>query len=1701
MADDLYQHPAVIGNETTDLQESAMSRIGDAFSRGAPAAAISGTLAIANTFLDYGRFFGVTQAKDYSIEEAIRSYDESAGDYYMQNKSAVDIAGFVGTSVFGGGLGVKALQLARSGNTVGAMGRAMNFASSRRDAAMAQALRETAENGGAIRGLLSSAARRNQLGWEVADQALLGLAAETAVLATMNDSPVFDGDTMKDFAWNMTLGVGLGGAAGGLLSSFGAKGILKDAQAKIQQEMRQVDTIFAHDDMGLTKGTELLGFAESIAKLPQGIDAIPFTYRSANGPQTIDLPVGESFRAARAKAVNKAEERLTIEFTALAGGNAEVGQAYFDFIKRRSQAAREAGAGEDEVIQSITGFLQNVSKISHIDEARLYKDSRKFYTTLHPTANSTDPVELWSGGAFTSKPGQSSSTRAYSINEGVESSDLVIKNLDELPELTIKDAFRKNADIDLLRMPDGSMRVNPRSPRITTTKENPFHVRKFMDLETGTIMPETVVTFGDTITKAGVQHGDDYIVAGRRSYKQAATTEFDLTLPAVEATARWAWVSNLSASDFQRLARDGIEITDLPMLQRFSELQGSMNPDVVASIKLRIGGQTSTLDEMGTSLQNVLEETRHGVLQDALAKWDVENLGAVPDTRAIAAHLNTSVEWVEDAITRNFTIPGPGKTARGEVFSSANALKPKTVEVAWDFTPASGKLLPEAAYNMNMGPQNLVIKELTKVYQMEIRSRVNKTAAAAALGEDYNLLPDLDLLSKQTSISGAGAELVAASNAGYGEKAKLAVQYMGAQVARITQKLRDAVVETLSADVNAIRMNQAAVDELGIVTTALRKNPNKFVFDDMNPGLLISKDVVELAKRKNIDTMTAINELTGMSPHPVHYQVRNVEVERFLRNSSQINFVRQDKFATLRRATGLPADAGDRPIIYAPPIDTVRYPFHAFVRTKEQIGVATDVTMITAKSEEQLRLLASKVDRDKFDVHFKGNTDDYFKAKGTYDYAETLSEARVNSELARTGVLADFFPETRFENVMEDWLRFHARQEEKLVREAVQVGNRQFFSETRLLSDTYRLEAESVTRGIGSKFKKSVVDPFGDYAKTALNISKQQEVPLLDSLNEFVDKVGMKAGDAVERAFGSARMTGDYQEVNKIAKSYGLGQPFRDEATYIAANERYPTNLIRTGIQKANAVLATVTLRLDFANSLLNIISTPIMLGTEMQSIKGLIGKSPELAGKFAELTSVAVPGQPFRAPSTTKLIIDGVSDFFGAEKDALLARYRDIGAIKGIGQKYHEMLDDLSFNDTLSAKKWMQNIDAGVEKAATLTGNNFSEEFTRFVSARTMHKLTQPLVDAGRMTAREQDMYISTFVNRVQGNYVTSQRPLIFQGTTGGAISLFQTYAFNVLQQLHRHMQAGDKKTLAVFGGLQSTVFGFNGLPFFDAVNTHLIGSAISNNPEHKDLYSVMPKFNKELGDWMLYGTASAFPAFSGTSPALYTRGDINPRHLTVVPISPVDVPVVQAATRAVTAVWNMGKNAANGADLSQAMLQGLEHQGLNRPLAGLAQALNGQSTTSKGTLISAASEMETTSFLGALKSRAIDYGGISRVMGARPMDEAVVLNQMYRNKTYDALDRERIERLGTIVKSKLYANQAPTSEEMEDFMFRYTRSGGKIESFSQFMQRAYRDANQSVVNQTMQKVNSSSGRKLMDLMGGEMLPDYRNQLDGFSD
>lgn len=1684
-------HPVVLAADSTDLQANTLTRIAEAATKGIPAAAVSGAMSIYNTFLDYG---GQDQV---DTETAVRRFaGNEIGDYYSEHKAGADFVGFVGTALAPMSLGTKGLQLLRSGTALGSYGEALGYTASRKNYWLQQALKETAAEGGVVKGILQSAARRKQLGWEMADQALIGTAQELAIAATMNDNPIFDGDSFGDFVWNVVLGTSLAGTIGGGLGSLAAKGILKSAAKDIQAELRLVDTIYDPAQLGMkSKGSEISAYLSDMLSKPDGLRELGFkyTYDGKRYAQTLDI--GPAIDVARAKAQKQAQDEIAIRFNELAAGDASIGQAYSGFVRSGIDAARAAGKSPDEIVELLHGYLNNVERIEAVDIERMALDARKFYVNLKPSGD-TALEKLTS--TFTKERSKQTSQQAYILAEDVTAADLTVVRMDQLGVAKVKDAFKLAPEADAVQLLDGSFRFNPASKKVLAYRETPHTVRMFMDLETGTLSPQTVPVFGDLIKNGKFVDAIDYIAAGGFKQRVSGTFVSKIDAPPVEGSARFAWASRRTVSELYKLTRGTVNANDIPVLQRLLELEKT-NFDTIKKFKFLEGGKEVPYEDL-VSLRAYVEEARLNALATGLN--ELGKAGKSVESRIIAANLGTTREWVEETISNGFNplTHNPALRESG-ILPTEAALTPRNVAIQWNFG-AIPKMVPEDAYRMNMGPSHLATMELSAQYQMMVRKRVQDNAVTTVLGDDADLIIDMDTfasgkdqLSRTANQQGAGATTFGAANADYGNKAALASQTLGKNVALVTQRRRDAAIEALSPHVNAIRDNPTAAAELSILTTALRKSPMRYVIDPEGGQRLLSTDIIIAARKMNGSIDDALDALEGSAAMPHAFEVNSEAVFDFIKTHTAINATRRDKLGTLYNARGMTiAKHGDLPVVYVPPVNTVRYPYHAFVRTKAKVGLATETGMITARSEQQLRELASSLSDD-FDVFFKADTDNYFKAKGEYDYNLTLNEGAINSELARRGKLADILPETRAENVLEDYLQFHAKGEEKFVRTAAEVRNSQFFAELGFLSKVYRKESESVTRGIGSRFKSRVADPFGDYIKTALNISKQQEFPLLDSLNEFVDKVGMQAGEAFEKGFRDAKAgLIPWEDANFLMEQYGMRGAFTNVDQYLAANERYPRNLIREGLQKANLLLAGLSLRLDFANSLLNIISTPIMLGTEISSIRQRLKAGDPMLGKLNELMSIQVPGRDVRVPTMMPRLAESINNYFGPNKQALIERYRKIGAIKEISQLYHEMLDDLSFRPN-NAKAWINRIEAGIEKGSKITGNNMSEELTRFISADTMRQITDPIVSAGKMTVKEQDAYISTFVNRVQGNYVTSQRPIAFQGTTGAAISLFQTYTFNVLQQLHRHMEAGDKKTLLMFAGLQGSIFGLNGLPFFDAVNTHLIGSMVAGNPEHKDLYSTLPSFNKELGDWMLYGTASAFPLFSGNGPALYTRGDMNPRHVTMIPVNPMDVPAVNASIRVIDSIIGMGKNIIQGADVTDSLLKGLEHQGLNRPLAGFAQLLAGRTTTSKGALVSAANDMETTSFMATVADRFVNFGGVSRLMGARPMDEAIALNTLYRQKQYQAMDRARLERLGEVVKTKLYAGQVPTDEELDDFMLRYTRSGGRIENFSQSMQRWSRDANTSVVNQLATKLNSPYRKTLQTILGGELLPDYTNQ------
>lgn len=159
---------------------------------------------------------------------------------------------------------------------------------------------------------------------------------------------------------------------------------------------------------------------------------------------------------------------------------------------------------------------------------------------------------------------------------------------------------------------------------------------------------------------------------------------------------------------------------------------------------------------------------------------------------------------------------------------------------------------------------------------------------------------------------------------------------------------------------------------------------------------------------------------------------------------------------------------------------------------------------------------------------------------------------------------------------------------------------------------------------------------------------------------------------------------------------------------------------------------------------------------------------------------------------------------------------------------------------------------------------------------------------------------------------------------------------------------------------------------------------------------------------------------------------------------------------------------------------MQGIEHNGLSRPLAGLAQvsqaAVNGGtafSTSSKGTILGS--------------NDLLSLATISRLAGGRPLDEAIVNDATYRTSVYAAVDTEKKKFLAETIKTQVIAGGETTSEEYTNFAGRYAELGGDSTRFNKYMMNQIMSANKPQAEKIIEQLKSPYSQNMQRIMGGK--------------
>lgn len=1635
-----------IGNANQDaIQRPLGTRIYDMIG----SAAVSGVNSFYNTALWAGNWFSDEGVQYSDAKDVIAGFDEDMAKYYDENRQTADLIGLGITSLVPGlggvkvfQAGAKALSLAKGGWAAENLSKGLGILPGSRAAMIKEASETFAasrlpfsfKNPEVVKAITAG------FGQNVLESA----AFETAVAITQKKNPILTDLDFGQTLSNIVVGAGLGGAIGGVFSGVGTVYKIKAGIKALDAKLPGVTQI--------AKGAAGTRPSDELMLLRNDLDTTPI-----NAPAGVDDTV---YQTLYEKKQAKIRDTSTELFTKIAGGDADLGKTLYESVAvdptsqygAKILGLTKAGpiSALDKLTKDIVTASNQIPKLNRSNTRFWYKEGDKFADTTR-TAESTH----WF--------------------------DVPTKDVDPLIQY----------------IPDKG----------TNEIAKPTHSVRYLKLwgsEAGKLSPEapTALHLAD---KGAVSVGAKWVKAGDETFAIDISKPFDIRAASYdEALARNIWAMDSKVTPLG-LKKGQTEVTisanDLPTLTKayresFTQIKVV---DENGAVLFDKGNKNELLNFIAQRKDQLAqEEMVKAVSAGAKNPLTAEQVANKYDVRLGFLTGEQYSTHLEDSI---FGLMKDQK----DWYNRYHANSPKPPRLSdvkpWE-RPQNYGLVYDNSTLSSINPHEVAAMGVIRARQ-EIYQASANNAAADVLGDKFNLLPDYTEATMQgLNRLGAGPGMASYSNAAPGTFGQIA-ELTGSLITKWSREAGVAISNMFSVANYALANAPTEAAELFAILRSVRlAGPEKYVLDEANSRLILKK-VRDAAEGEIPVIAPGVDEELAITSKSV--------LDWFRMNQKQtvVNVTARNKLNT---AKGLPSD-WDPEVVYAPTPNPDRFKHHAFAVDDNSLVTQGDTTMLYATTAEDLEKQMANARSHGFSVYTPNETAAYYKARGLYEHSLGLNESQMDHALRSSGASAPAFPLTGTpQEMLTDLTRWHSAQAANRIRDAVDTKYWREFGIVRRMGEDYDNVANAKI-GFMERMKKDYTNPFKSYIDLALGNSLKGNHPTWDTINSFIDDVGTKTWNAISAVWKNPKASyGDLDKINDILQRYGVKLPATQAQMEAWVNHPAGQKVVSSFLRTQAAVLSTLVLRLDPVNAINNAVSSPILTFTELGSmIRNAYSGNSELAGQLAKLMDVGVPGTSDVIRSPTKLLATAYGDYFKMLNEAravaaqaakakadgvpftkpktLLDKYKALNVIRDITDQFDLMMETATIKGTETAAELEAKRFKLVQLGHTLadfgervTGNRLAEEMNRFVSARAMDLLTEPLVKNGIMTEATAGAYINTFVNRTQGNLIASQRPQMFQGAIGAAIGLFQSYQFNIMQQLLRYVGEGSAKDAMMLGGLQVSIFGLNGLPAFQAINQHIIGTA-SGNTNHVDVYSsINNAVGKKVGDWLTYGIASNILLDPNLKINLYSRGDINPRSVTVVPSQFKDIPVFSAYAKVFGAVKGMLQNTVQGGDVWNSLLGGIEQQGVSRPLAGIARVARGfandgvsYSATGQGSLISA--------------NDLYSWANLARLSGAKPFEEAIAQDAVYRMQGYQAIDTERKKSLGEAIKSTLTAGKAPSDQQLQGFLRAYVKAGGRQEEFAQWYAQQLRSATIPQANKIIQNVKNPQSQYLQSIMGGRLM------------
>ncbi|OQB07357.1 MAG: hypothetical protein BWY21_01665 [Parcubacteria group bacterium ADurb.Bin216] len=783
---------------------------------------------------------------------------------------------------------------------------------------------------------------------------------------------------------------------------------------------------------------------------------------------------------------------------------------------------------------------------------------------------------------------------------------------------------------------------------------------------------------------------------------------------------------------------------------------------------------------------------------------------------------------------------------------------------------------------------------------------------------------------------------------------------------------------------------------------------------------------------------------------------------------------------------------------YDAPPSKAKNPFALVIKAKEghQDPLYANHTYVhTFKDAQALQEFRAKAGDLGLNTYTIKETKDFYKGIEAYENAKAFDGAPIKKDLMSKGILTESLPGNESVEQMlarlNDW---HVRDELAISRGFIELKHAEEFG--RLKDISYMQAAERDSRfSVGSQIRDLLAkDKPTDGEKIINQLLNVQSTGVLNAITRTVDNYGnqfLSPLFTAIRPFKGKAMTAD--DMDKVAKEYkSLGIDDSIGNAIRAAMDVKPgvSDAWDKSIRLTNLAVATGQLRLDALNHLVTIIGAPVLsssvIGLAIKDVGARMvkrGASEVEIKQFQELlntegafgsgtinfmklghSSVKRTDKPIAETGLAALALN--------DKETIKEALTRVGIITNAAGAQMDMLANDALNLIRTEKHMAKDKVPGLMQKAwgiAMKPSDIVESNMQYLAA----DAALQIADAAKLPANETLALVNTIVQKLHGNFTSSQKPQIFQGTIGAAVGLFQAYQSRLIHRVLDVVDSGDKRMLMEMAALQSTIFGAKSLPGFDLVNKYLVAE---NNADKQDIYSgVFGMTNRKVAESLLYGVSSSVLGLN-----LSTRGAIDFR----VPTGVTGIPAINFWEKNISGSIDFISQAAKGADISALIGHAIQHNTFSRPIQQAATWVQGYRTTMDGKV---AVDINDPKFNNPDSWTLHSLGQFTRLAGGAPLDEAITLDTVYRWNAYRMSDREKNKDLGQVISTKLLGNEEITEADMAAFKDKYVSNGGTLEGFKSFYKNQINSTTKDSGERLRKLIkNSGEAKQLQIMLGG---------------